>query len=121
MIFEMAINRFSAKKSAHEVLYVLVWAVAPQKVVTGKPYSEVLEPSGTGAGVVCNLPNFSARVSVVVLLLARLEISRNSVTRKNPEEEERAPLARLAGQRDGTVVWIALREKCSPSRGYSSA
>lgn len=72
--------------------------------MTGKPYIGASVPSGTGAGVVCNLPNFCARVRVFVAALLIVEISRNSVTRKKFWEEEREPYARLAGQRDGTVV-----------------
>ena len=75
----------------------------PQKVVTGKPYIGASEPSGTGAGVVCNLPNFCARV--LVAALPEVETSRNSVTRKKRFlEEERGPWAKLAGQRDGTAA-----------------
>jgi hypothetical protein len=40
--------------------------------------------------------------------------SRKSVTRKYPELEESSPFAKEAGQRVGTILWMALRDVCSP-------
>ena len=47
------------------------------------------------------------------------DISRKSVTRKAFPSSD-TPVAREAGQREGTTSWIAFREACSP-RNISSA
>lgn len=40
--------------------------------------------------------------------------SRKSVTRNAPLPSESDPWAWLAGQKEGTVLWMAFKEACSP-------
>lgn len=105
--------------------------VEPQHVVTGKPNCGFVYPGGVGAGVVCRVASLVARdipecccccfwVSAVDDDESeRDDISRKSVTRKAFPSSD-TPVAREAGQREGTTAWMAFREACSP-RNISSA
>lgn len=89
--------------------------------MTGKPYTGLDCPCGVGAGVVCSRASFCAKLRPLLfslLLVERVLWSRNSVTRKEPGEFESLPWARLRGQREGTALWIALRDSCSPLWGF---
>ena len=103
---------------------MLDWMVEPQAVWTGNPNCGVVQFGGGGAGVVCRVaslvarerPELESEPEALVELVERVgERSRKSVTRKEPGLSDREPWARLAGQRVGTMSWMALREVCSPA------
>lgn len=98
-------------------------------MVTGKPKCGVWYPGGVGAGVVCRVASLAARDMPECCCCASAaddeeerdldDMSRKSVTRKAFPSSV-TPVAREAGQREGTTLWMAFREACSP-RNISAA
>jgi hypothetical protein len=123
----MASSRRLAKKSAQDAVQVLSCGVEPQQVGTGKPNCGAVWPGGIGAGVVCSLASFCARLRPLPVPgedFLEEERSRNSVARKYaslPPLLSSLPQARERGQRDGTTAWMALREACSPANMVAAA
>ena len=102
-------------------------------MVTGKPKCGVWYPGGVGAGVVCRMASLAARDIPECGCFCDSpaddvddeeerdldDMSRKSVTRKALPSSV-TPVAREAGQREGTTAWMAFREACSP-RNISAA